>query len=751
MRVLLSFVCLVALTPAHSSEAALQFVDVSAPTGAVARHDNLGLEIPGPQLQNFHGSGVAFEDVNADGWPDIILANGESGRRVFLNNGDSTFQDKSNWVDNMPRRTSTGVALADVDNSGSLDLAMMNYYGEPFFFRGNGNSLSQLAENYGLSPLMFNAGQEPDGWIGPQSMGVAFGDVDRDGYVDMYVANYQPDRRDMFLHSIIGSLFQRTTAVDVSDVVAGYQPVFGDFDDDADLDIYVANDFAMNFYFENQGRPGYTLIEKARTYKISGNANWPSDHVMSMGVAVGDFDNDLDLDIYVANYIKNALYVNPDGPGPNTTFFKEEGLARGVQYQKNSWGTSFFDADNDGDLDLAVLGGWIHSNVPALDQGTEIDNRLYENGGAPGYTFSDVTATSGFSDTQSGRGLAVADFDRDGRLDMAAWNNTLHFPDVDHVETLHTGDLRLFQNVTTQTGHWVGLKLVGNGVVDGIVGTNAAAIGARVYLTTGDGVTRMREVRAGESFLSHNSLEVEFGVGSATSIQEVRVRWTRGGEELFEGVQLDAYQELREGTGQAQSHGVLIPSISSQWTGQGIELTWFHAAWLRPSSIGLERALDDGNEPMYAEVSASSVRLESSEGSLLDFGVEENTAYLYRLTLRSHGGAFLPEAMIAAQSGVRTQPPPPKHVRLMQNFPNPFNPRTEMEFALPAVEDVRMRLFDLRGRFVATLYDGPAPAGSTRFEFEGQDDAGNPIASGTYIYVLESSSGSLARRMTLIR
>ena len=725
------------------AQSAIRFGETSAAAGVTVQHAGLGAFVDGQELQNLNGSGVAFEDIDGDAWPDLILASGESGRSIFLNQGDGSFLDQSDWFASLPRRASTGVSLADTDNDGVLDLLMTNFYGEPWFFRGTASRFVEQSEAHGLSPLMFTAGQEPPLWVGPQSMGGAFGDWNCDGFVDIYVANYLPFRRDMFLRAIGGSYFQRTDLAAVLEDRAGYQPIFLDLDDDGDLDIYVANDFAKNFFFENQGAAsGYGLVEKAGRFDIDGESSWPSKHVMSMGVAIGDFDNDLDLDIYIGDYEENPLYVNPGGPGANT-LFEERGAQRGVAYPLNSWGTAFFDADNDGDLDLCLVGGWIWSE-PFLDQGRAIDDRFYENLGAPNYNFRDVTSDANFHDLQSGRGLALADYDRDGRVDVAVWNCTVYDPPGEIGSgDFFPGDFRLHQNRSTTPHHWLGLKLIGSGPPN----TNSSAIGARVYVTAG-GVTRMHEVRAGESFLSHHSLEVEMGLGAATSIQELRVRWTNGSYETFNGVRLDAYQALREGTGVIEQYGKLVTSVSGEWDRHQVRIHWRCAAWFDVDDVVLERALAGAGEPVYATIAASGLESQSGIGSVGDRSAEGASSYIYRVTLRSHDGAFAETLVLPVTTDL---PRLPDRVTLRQNFPNPFNPSTRIRFELPAQAKARVAIYDLRGRHLRTLADRIFPEGENQLDFDGTDGDGARLPSGTYSYVLTTRDGSIARRLTLLR
>ena len=729
------------LLPASASFAQLVFTEVAADVGVRVLHDPLGLYPDGVQQQNFYGSGVAWADINADGWLDLLFVNGEAGSSTFLNNGDGTFDPLPNFMNRRRVAAGTGIAVADIDNDGDLDFACTNYYGEPFLYVGSGNGTAEQGENLGVNPLLFGpTDTPPDNWIGPQSMGVAFGDIDQDGFLDAYVANYQA-QVDMLLHSVQGGYFEHTDWVHSVQAAQGFQPVFWDFDNDNDLDIYVANDFGRNYLFENGGASnGFALTEVAQQYKIAGGNGWPSPASLSMGLAVGDYDNDLDLDLYVTNYFENALYENV-GSVSDLWRFRERGLEAKVRYMLNSWGTEFADVDLDGDLDLVLTGGWIPSD-PNLDQGRNIDDRLFLNDGAPNWTFTDATEASGFgTDQQSGRGLAVADFDRDGDLDVAVSYNSQYDPIPAPGAVFYEGWSALYRNDQTGGRHWLALELIGS------VSCNRSAVGSRVTVTTPAGA-QMREIRAGGSFLSQSSLEAGFGLGSETTITEVRVRWLGGSEEVFSGVVADGVFRLREGSGVAEAAMPLPTGLSAEWTGEGMQLAWHHAPWLRPDGAVVERASAGSSE--FTPVAAPARLPSDRTGSLLDDTAAEETTYVYRVALSSPFGQGQSIALEATTGIYDETPSPVDRARLGQNYPNPFNPGTTIRYDLPRAMQVRLSIYDLRGRHLATLVDGWREAGA-EVSWDGKDDAGNTLASGTYIYTLHTPEGSQSRRLTLLR
>jgi hypothetical protein len=656
------------------------------------------------------------------------------------------------------------VAAADMDNDGFFDIAFANYYHEPFLFEGARQVFVEKAEFLGLVPLLFEPGQGPPEWVGPESTGVAWGDYNNDGYLDLYFATY---RRvpDMLMVSSNGGFFFRSDLVEVPrpQTAWGFQPLFWDYDNDGDLDIYVTNDFGRNFLFENGGPDHeYVLEEVANIYKIAGQTPVPPEaEGLSMGVTAGDFDNDLDLDLYVTNYFLNELFVNvgPFGTGPfgDGWRFTASAVSKGIQYNKNCWGTEFLDADNDGDLDLVLTGGWIPSQ-PEIDQGRNLDNRFFRNSGAPDFDFTNVTVEVGFSDDSvSGRGLASADYDRDGDLDIAVWNNTYWNPETQLVE--QEGPFQLFRNDLDgdeADNHWAVFELVGGGEHGFGKGCNASGVGSRVFLTTASG-TQMREVHAGSSFMSQPSLELEFGLGQDDVLEEVKVRWTCGAEEIFTGCSVDRFHRLVEGEGASRPLPTAISGFRAQPVADGIELSWSHAPSLRVQSVAFFRGL--AGDEVGLEERPLDVDWNERGGRAVDTAVEPGLRYVYRLQLRAEG---LPaEAQVEVTAG----PSPPRSSRpvLGACFPNPYAASGPLSakaglagvtilFELPEPMHARLAIYDVRGRLVRVIEDRAFDsAGRHSTTWDGTDGAGRRVAHGSYRYTLETSMGTVSRGLTLLR
>ena len=508
------------------------FVDVAKQAGLAAFRDTCG-SLAKDYLVETVGSGVAIFDYNNDGLMDIFLVNGSSFKllddpslprttsRLFRNNGDGTFTDVTRASGLVNEGWGMGVAAADCDNDGHMDVFVTNF-GTNALFHNNGNGT--------FTNVTREAGLEGGNW----STGCAWGDYDGDGKLDLYVARYVdfdrpriarpgsgnyclyrgvpvacgprglPGLPDLFYHNEGNGKFREVSAevgiVD-SDKAYGFSVVWCDFDNDGRPDIYVANDSMANFLWHNKGNGTFEEIGLEAGCALSTDGRPQS----SMGIALGDYNNDGWMDILVTNFSEdyNTLYRNSHGQFDDVTF--EAGLGT-ASFSQLSWGTGFMDYDNDGWKDLFVANGHIYPQADKAGNSYLQNNQLFHN--ARNGRFETLLGSeSGFTRAWSSRGAAFGDLTNSGRV-WAAVNN------IDQEPFLY--------KPSDAAGAWTRLKLNGNGIR-----SNRDAIGARVRITAGD-ITQMDEVRSGGSYVSSSDIRIHFGLGEARQIDQVEIRWPDG-------------------------------------------------------------------------------------------------------------------------------------------------------------------------------------------------------------------------------
>jgi hypothetical protein len=545
-------------TPAISQEQPAQppmgirFADVAAEAGVTL------LNICGEKAKDYiaevNGNGAAFFDYDNDGDMDLLLVNGSTLANIkrggdpiaalYANNGKGKFTDVTARSGITQKGWGMGGCVADYDNNGFQDV-YLTAFGPNILYRNNGDgTFTNVTEQAGVGDTRWGTN-------------CAFGDYDRDGYVDLYVANYLtfdekkiPQRGESSLCNFKGMvvfcgpqglpgeadvLYRNNGNGKFTDVSVkagihdpgyyGFGVIFSDLDNDGWLDIYVANDSVPNFLFRNN-RDG-TFSEVGLLAGVA--LNEEGEEQAGMGVDVGDYNNDGYFDIFVTNFShdSNTLYQN-NGNG----IFSDVTFAAGLgepSLPYLGWGTGFVDFDNDGLLDIFVANGHVSPQIDQSTLGSKYLERkqLYRNLGNG--RFREVTEEIGGSllVEKSSRGTAFGDYDNDGDLDILVIN-------LDDRPTL-------LRNEGNNGNHWLTLKLVGTK-------SNRDAIGARVTVTAGNRV-QIAEVRSGGSYLSHNDSRVHFGLGEATRVKRLEVRWPSGGVETWEDLQGDQVLVLREGHG----------------------------------------------------------------------------------------------------------------------------------------------------------------------------------------------------------
>jgi hypothetical protein len=497
------------------------------------------------------GSGVALFDYNNDGLVDIFLVNGSSLEllsnprlpkccsRLFRNQGDGTFTDVTKESGLMNQSWGVGVTVGDYDNDGYRDVFITNF-GCNALFHNNGNGT--------FTNVTKEAGLEGGNW----STGCAWGDYDRDGRLDLYVARYVdfqvgqmpkpgantycnyrgvpvacgprglPGLPDLIYHNEGNGKFREVSEdIGVKDTIKGYGlgVVWLDFDNDGWPDIFVANDSMPNYLWHNKGNGRFEEVAFESGCALSAEGRAQS----NMGIAVGDYDNDGWLDLFVTHFSEdyNTLYHNNNGRFEDVTY--EAGLGT-ASYRNLAWGAGFADFDNDGWKELFVANGHIYPQATQAGNRYFQDDQLFANlrNGRFGLVSSQE---SGFAELRSSRGAAFADLGGNGRTSIVV-NNIDAQP-------------FLYESVRSALGHWLGLRLVG-------VKCNRDAIGARVSVTAA-GLTQTDEIRSADSFCSSSDTRLHFGLGRATTVDKVQVRWPDGSVEQHTSLASDRQYVIQQG------------------------------------------------------------------------------------------------------------------------------------------------------------------------------------------------------------
>ncbi|MFT7487179.1 MAG: hypothetical protein ACI9F9_003038 [Candidatus Paceibacteria bacterium] len=532
-------------TPAawNSPSAAPYFRDNAKSAGVFDVH----FEGPRQQLdiRPTMGPGAAWGDFDGDGLPDLYLVQG-GGREGSAKPLNQLLRNLGNGrFERVPGAEDTGAGMGalffDLEGDGDLDLYVANYGADALFRNDGQGEFVDVSGEHDLARSEWSAG-------------VCAADYDGDGDLDLYVTSYLvydtdlmppveslpgyaredptemlpfafPGSANTFLENVNGKLTDRTEALGVADEQGrGMQPAFWDFDLDGDQDLYIANDVSMNVLYRNEGNGTFKDV----SFQVG-----MDDPRGGMGVAIGDVDFDGDTDLFLTNWQleANALYRNnrivKHGRKSRTGTFQDvtvhSKLGAG-SVGKTSWGAVFFDADNDGDLDLFIPNGYTSPDYESTSLCVGQSNQFFLNDGTGRFEDATQQAGAAVSAPLASRSAAVCDYDRDGKLDLFVTNNN--------------GPYQLLHNELPNAGHWVGLELR---AVDG----NSAAIGARAVIEV-DGVSLVREVTAGGGYLAGHASELHFGLGSVEDSGPVTVHWPSGQVSEHELAGIDRWIELEE-------------------------------------------------------------------------------------------------------------------------------------------------------------------------------------------------------------
>ncbi|HKW56150.1 MAG TPA: CRTAC1 family protein [Candidatus Acidoferrum sp.] len=515
------------------------FADITRAAGLDVFHHHMGTPQKNTILET-PGSGVALLDYDNDGWLDIYLLNGstfdalrgkETPPRAMLlhNNRDGTFTDVTEKAGVANERWGFGVAVGDYDNDGWPDIYVSNFGRNRLYHNNHDGTFTDVAEKAGVT-------------LGGWSTGATWGDYDHDGYLDLFVPGYVkfdpahppiagqggippgfcqfrgvdvmcgprglPGEHDHLFHNNgDGTFTDVSVKAGVSDPKGyyGFSSVFVDVDDDGWVDLAVANDSVPKFLYRNKHDGTFEDISYISGFALNDDGREQA----AMGIAVGDYNHSGRLGFYITNFSddSNTLYRS-DGGGNFSDVTISAGLAIPT-IPFLGWGTAFLDFDNDGWLDVLVANGHVYPLVDNYDWGTTWAQRplLFRNLG--GKKFAEVPAAtgSGLADVITGRGAAFGDLFNDGHVDVV-------INDIDSTPTL-------LRNVVKNQNHWVAFKLVGGAK------SPRDAVGAKVFVTAG-GFRQRADVFSGGSYASSSDERLHFGLGAATRIDKVEIRWPSG-------------------------------------------------------------------------------------------------------------------------------------------------------------------------------------------------------------------------------
>ena len=534
------------------------FADVSKKAGIIYRHFSGRRS---SQLPEDMGSGAAWGDYDNDGWLDLYVAN-EAGPLTFTdkeirespahnvlyhNNGDGTFEEVSELAGVDFRGWAMAPTWVDYDNDGWLDL-FLSCYGKNVFYHNNRDG------TFTNNTLESGLGGKRGFWTG-----ASWSDFNRDSFLDLYVCGYvqysypdaqestmqyavevpasinpssfKPERNLLYRNNGDGSFTEIAEKAGVEDMNGrSLSAAWCDFDEDGWPDLYVANDVSDNVLFLNLGN---------ETFKEISHSAYVADYRGAMGIAVGDWDGDADMDMFITHWIaqENALYSGIRSQyaalniSKNTIRFMDEadryGLGQ-IALDYIGFGTSFFDYDNDGRLDLFVANGstfqqkkkpWLL--IPMVDQ------LFWNRGTDQGYYDVSVVSGEAFKSEFVGRGAAFGDYDNDGDVDIFITNND--------------GPGILLRNEGGNQNQWLQVDLEG-------AQSNRQALGAKLRLVTG-GRAQLRQVGAQSSYLSQNSLIEHFGLGAELSVDTLEIIWPSGVRQFLHNIKTNQTIHVMERAG----------------------------------------------------------------------------------------------------------------------------------------------------------------------------------------------------------
>lgn len=499
-------------------------------------------------------AGVALLDYDGDGYLDIYVVNGaeipslekvspQYWNRLFHNNRDGTFTDVTERAGVAGKGYGMGVAAADYDNDGRVDIFVANVTGNQLFHNNGDGTFTDVTEKAGVSGGLHNGKKM---W----SVGAGWFDYNNDGLLDLFVVNYcqwevnkdpycalkeglraychpkeyKPLHNTLYRNNGDGTFTDVSVETGIAALQGkGMSVSFADYDGDGFLDAFVANDTTPNFLFHNLGGKRFEEVGVVAgvAYSSDGNA------LSGMGSDFRDVNNDGLPDIWhtAVEYETFPLYVN-QGKGAFVDATVTSKLSQSTN-RMTGWGNGIFDFDNDGWKDLFVARSNVMDNIQEAipSQSYPERNSVFRNLGDG--TFEEVGAQAGpdFQLAAAHRGVAFGDIDNDGRIDA--------------VVTTLDGQIKLFHNISDTGNHWILLRLVGSH-------SNRMGLGASVRITTEDGASQWNIATTAVGYACSSDCRVHFGLGANRLIKELEIKWPSRTRQLLHNLEVDRIITIEE-------------------------------------------------------------------------------------------------------------------------------------------------------------------------------------------------------------
>ena len=643
---------------------------------------------------NENSYGCNWIDYDNDDYLDAFVVN--SGQNsLYRNNGDSTFSKINSGNIVGVDEPSRSSTWGDYDNDGDADVFISNT---------DANNSLYLNNNNGIFTKITSGVIVADGGA---SRGCSWGDYDNDGDLDLFVAD-RGENNFLYTNNGDGEFIKVTAGAIVTDGGESFGSAWSDYDNDGDLDLFVAN-YGTNFLYINNGNGTFSKVTSGAIVNDEGN---------SLGASWGDYNNDGYPDLFVANTDGNNFLYNNNSDGTFTKITTGEIVNDGGTSKGSCWG----DYDNDGDLDLFVA-----------DNGV---NSLYSNNGDG--TFK-KNLSGNFNNNANSLGCAWGDYDNDGDLDLFVVN-------YDAANSLYRND--------GNTNHWVNIKCIG-------ASSNVSGVGVKVRVTAeinGNPVRQLREISGQTGHGGQNSLNTEFGLGDAVSIDSIKVEWPSGLVQVWENVQVNQFITVTEGSGAVP---VELAAFTVKVKGSVAFLNWtteseknnfgFEVQRLTPSRDGKDLIGHDWETIGFVPGKGSCTVL--GEYSFFDDNVSTPGQYFYRLKQMDLNGEFQYSQELQAIFHA------PSCYRLSQNYPNPFSDssslggkgKTTIIFELPEQALAIIRIFNIYGQEIRRLVQNNFAAGVHRIEWNGRDDTGIPVPAGVYYYHMSCGNFVETKKLVVLR